>query len=55
MAGAHQKSGFPLSQFRIPADADFLSACDTLFGFPVRPAKGIRVELCNFQEVFRVI
>lgn len=52
MAGAHQKSGFPLSQFRIPADADFLSACDTLFGFPVRPAKGIRVELCNLQKSF---
>lgn len=52
MAGAHQKSGFPLSQFRIPADADFLSACDTLFGFPVRPAKGVRVELCNSQKSF---
>ena len=54
-AGAHQKSGFPLSQFRIPADADFLSGSDMIFRFSARPAQSIHVELCNFQEVFRVI
>ena len=51
-AGTLPKSGFHLLQFRIPYDAGFLSACDTLFGFPVRPAKGIRVELCNSQKSF---
>lgn len=54
-SGTHQKSRFLLSQFRIPDDADFLSGSDMIFSFSARPAQSIRVELCNFQEAFRVI
>ena len=35
--------------------ADFLSGSDMIFSFSARTAQSIRVELCNFQEVFRVI
>lgn len=49
MAGAHQKSRFLLSQFRVPDDADFLSGSDMIFSFSARTAQSIRVELCNFQ------
>ena len=48
-SGAHQKSRFLLSQFRITDDADFLSGNDMIFSFSARTAQSIRVELCNFQ------
>ena len=52
MAGAHQKSRFLLSQFRVPDDADFLSGSDMIFSFSARTAQSIRVELCNSNKSF---